>query len=81
MAQNTRQPTNDETRELARKNIQADIQNVINFLMGMRPKAADANPELYKEFGHHLNRLIEAKKWINFVAFGSLTEESPKPKE
>lgn len=70
---NTREPTKDETKEIARKSVMAEIQGAIDFLGELRNKENDAG--LKKQYGQQMSRLIDAKRWINFIAFGQVIEE------
>lgn len=81
MASETRQPNQDETKKLAFTTVQTAQQNAIDFLMTERASPeVQADPELNRQYGHHINRLIEAKKWVGFLTFGALQDESQKSK-
>lgn len=70
---NFRQPNEAETKELARKNVIAQIQGAIDFIGTLRKEITD--PEAQKPYGHQMNRLIDAKRWVNYIALGQVQEE------
>lgn len=72
MAESTRQPpTIEDQKELARRQILTDIQNLIEYMLEQRKKVSPETDD-WRHYGYHLNRLIEAKRWVNFLVFNTI---------
>lgn len=72
---NVRQPNADETKELARRNVINTIQRAVDFLGAQKEAIEKTNADLAKQYGYQMHGLIEAKRWVNYVAFGQVQEE------
>lgn len=69
--------TLEETRDLARRNALLEVQQAIDFCMELRANNT-TSPEVKNQAGTAINRLIDSKKWINFLATGKVYEKEPK---